>query len=325
MTTKRRKEIENKHRIAVATYLALYYENKKKDKCMLTLTPNDEKYETVNDIRKTFKNKIDDILERKAYRDSTLAMFAVAEFGKDPNKSFNPHLHIQCFYDEIVFAAIQEAFAFAIKEHNLDTSRCHITTSLQDDVDYNYVIKTFLPENFDVALEEWKDETYSGKAMHWPTHKKIPSYLIKHLYKALAHLPSWDDIKAKYAKILSMLDKGQLIIEKVKDTVSKGFKQVKNWSYKLIDKPISGKTHIYKIKNTCAHEQKLLKSSNTNILIPFFFIWMLIYQPKQSKIKQSSFKPSYHRWNYNDSDFCYSDSLCIWELLKSEAMIKQSV
>lgn len=284
--TERTKAKRRKNRAIVAKYLALFFDNTDKKKCLVTFTGNDKTpsgaYKNINAIKKTFIDKTKSILKRKAYQDSSFSYFAVMESGKDYQQCFNPHLHIQCYYEHI--EAIQEAFNFVIERFGLDRSKCDISIADKNDASFNYIIKTFLPSNFNMGYEYFKTSIAPKKPMYWSSHKATPNYLIKKLYAFLSKLPLWKTAKDKYELIATLIDNGSLILKKIKSSAIKGFKRVKRWSYKLINISTSLKTSPYKINSIGGRKTKLNLFCLESVVLNLIFIWHLIIKPQKFPI-----------------------------------------
>jgi hypothetical protein len=256
MTEKRIKVIKRKNRTTVAKFLALSLENSDKRKCLITLTGNDETYKTTVAIRAAFIEKINSILKRDEYADCQFKYFANIEFGKNWNASnhnkfnpqkYNPHLHIQCFYDKL--NPIIEAYDYIVDKLELNPSKCNVLVANNNKVRFSYIIKDYLPDNFSLALEELKYKTYKREPMNTSSHKGMPNYVIKALYAYLSQQPNWNLHKDKYAYILDLKQGGHLIVRKLTNTIEDDdLVKIKLWGFRLITNNASPKTSPYLIK-----------------------------------------------------------------------------
>lgn len=228
--TTRKETVQRKNATAIAKYKALALENAHKDKCLITFTGDDETYAESAKIRKVFIDKITSIRKRKKFRSYTFKFYSTVEFGKDSYQNFNPHLHCQCFHDNIEM--VQEAFAYTIKKLKLDNGKCHISLDEEKNKEYFYVIKNYFSSNYNSALETMKYRVYKGKIMYWCSRKELPDYLIKRLYSLV---PDNEDIKYKFPYILELIRDGKLIIRKLDGSdEDNGYRKIKQWGYKLV-------------------------------------------------------------------------------------------
>ena len=251
MTRKEIIEIRRNHRTTVAKYTALAIENASKKKCLVTFPSSDKTYEHLNIIRKEFVHKVNSLLKRKNYEGKKWANFSVIEFGSNFKKHFNPHLHIQCYYEDIEL--IQEAFEYVIKKLSLDQEKCDLKQAYNNRACFDYIIKTYQPTNTYYALEEFKRKNYKGKPLYWSSHKLTPNYVIKRLYQKLRELPIWKEYKNKYKLILDLIDKGVIQIKKIGKAIEAGFERVGDWMYIVLDSPKTVPSKIEEeinIKNT---------------------------------------------------------------------------
>lgn len=227
---KRKETVQRKNATAIAKYQALALENTHKDKCLITFTGNDETYTETAKIREVFIDKITSIRKRKKFRSYTFKYFATVEFGKDLYQNFNPHLHIQCFHDNI--GMVKEAFSHTIKKLKLDSGKCYISLDEEKNKEYFYVIKDYFSSNYNSALEAMKYRVYKGKIMYWCSRKELPDYLIKRLYSLV---PDDESIKYKFPYILELIRDGKLIIRKLDGTDEDNrYLKIKQWGYKLV-------------------------------------------------------------------------------------------
>ena len=99
----------------LATYYSLYSENKDKKKALITITAGDESVSTLKKYKAELFKKINSILRRKKYKNQTIKYFSNIELGDDKGRLtrfFNPHLHIQFFFDKI--EPIKEALTYIV-------------------------------------------------------------------------------------------------------------------------------------------------------------------------------------------------------------------
>jgi hypothetical protein len=232
MTKEKLKEIKRKNATIIGKYHALALENADKQKCLITFTGLDETYRSTVKIRKVFLDKIYSILERKKCRVYSFKYFAIIEFGDDPHKSFNPHLHLQGYHDNI--AIVNEAFEYTIKKLNLNSSKCHILKSEDDTQDFFYVIKSYLPNGFNEAVQEMKENIYKGKSMCSSSQKEYPDYLIKKLFNVFGKLDKSLGKKPKFPYMLKLIREKKLIIKKLTgNSADNGYIKVKKWGYTI--------------------------------------------------------------------------------------------
>ncbi|EDZ61930.1 hypothetical protein CBGD1_2013 [Sulfurimonas gotlandica GD1] len=168
---------------------------------------------------------------------TSIAYFTQIEFGESdgefkPSKgySFNPHIHIQFFYDD--FAPIEKTLLF-LKENciykNSDVThpKCNKLTK------YEYVIKEYY-RPYDEEYEIRKKERLMGKPMYTASRKELPNYVIKYIYRYLnIHLKYiWKTFKNEenYLYILKQIDKKNIIIEEKDSTLSDDYIVVNNKS-----------------------------------------------------------------------------------------------
>lgn len=194
------KDIKKKHRTILATYYALYAENSHRQKALLTVTIGDERISTLKEYRQGLMKKLNSILRRKAYANQKVHYFANIELGRDQGaltKLFNPHLHIQFFYDDIT--PIEEAVAYM--DLKMKTTNSDVTTPEEDDVHFNYAVKEYKPENFSVKYELNKKQLYYRQPLYSCSRKIIQNYVIKFLYKFLSkRFPSIWNILETYER-----------------------------------------------------------------------------------------------------------------------------
>jgi len=232
-----KQSIFKKNTTVLATYYALYAENKHLDKALLTITIGDENITNMKKLRKLFIAKLNSVLRKKAYKDSQIAYFTNIEFGEDKGNlsngalKFNPHLHIQFFYENI--KPIQEAVEYIEKIYKLNNCCLTLPDNLSDEaVNYDYVVKEFKRKNYDAEYELNKKKFSYGKALHTSSRKSISNYIIKYLYSYLSKYLSiqWNKLESyeRYEYILTNIKDGYIIITSRKDRPSYKYKLIKN-------------------------------------------------------------------------------------------------
>jgi hypothetical protein len=241
MTKEKLKEIQRKNNLVIGKYHALALENADKQKCLITFTGLDETYRSTVKIRKVFIDKIHSILKRKKCQEYTFKYFSTIEFSdfyKSKSESmgkgkwYNPHIHFQCYHDNI--AIVNEAFEYTIKKLNLNISKCHILESEDDTQAFFYVIKSYLPNGFDDAVQEMKERIYKGKVMYWCSRKEFPDYLIKKLFNVFAKLDKSTKDKPKFPYMLKLIREKKLIIKKLAgNSEDNGYIKVKKWGFTI--------------------------------------------------------------------------------------------
>lgn len=237
MTKEKLKEIQRKNTLVIGKYHALALENADKQKCLITFTGLDETHSSTVKTRKVFIDKIHSILKRKKYQAYTFKYFSAIEFGdlikgKNESKWYNEHIHFQCYHNNI--AIVNEAFEYTIKKLNLNISKCHILESEDDTQAFFYVIKSYLPNGFDDAVQEMKERLYKGKVMYWCSRKEYPDYLIKKLWNVFDKLDKSLKKKPKFPYMVQLIREKKLIIKKLTgNNEDDGYIKVKKWGYTL--------------------------------------------------------------------------------------------
>jgi hypothetical protein len=231
-----RKSIYKKNTTILATYYALYAENKHLDKALLTITIGDENIANMKTLRKKFIAKLNSVLRKKAYKDSKLAYFTNIEFGADQGNlsmgllKFNPHLHIQFFYEDI--GPITEAVEYIENTYKLNNCCLTLPEKSNEEVNFDYVVKEYKYKRFNPDLELNKKKYSYGKALHTSSRKSITNYLIKYLYSYLSqHLSThWNKLKSyeRYEYILANIKDGYIHITTKLNRPSYKYKLIKN-------------------------------------------------------------------------------------------------
>lgn len=209
-----------KNRAITATYYALYAENSHRQKALVSITVGDERVSTLKEYRRELMKKLNSILRRKAYHDKKVQYFSNIELGRDEgslSKLFNPHLHIQFFYDDIT--PIQEALEYMDEKYELTNS--DIITQEKEDAHFDYVIKDYQAKNYNKTLETNKKNLYYNQTFYTCSRKAISNYVIKFLYKYLATRVSqqWNRLKSheRYEFILEQIKNGNIAIVRKND------------------------------------------------------------------------------------------------------------
>ena len=232
-----KEQVVKKNNTIVATYYALYAENKHLSKALYSITLGDERISTLKEYRSKLLKKIKSILRRKAYRGQPIAYFSNIELGKDEGnltKDFNPHLHIQFFFQS--FKPIEEAINALEKEFK--PSNTHTATQTKPDADYDYVIKEYKADNYNEAYEINKRNLYYRQTLYSCSRKSVSNYVIKYLYRYLSRnlAKVWNKLETyeRYDFILRNIKEGHISITTKKERPSTRYRIYKN-SALLID------------------------------------------------------------------------------------------
>jgi len=225
------KDIKKKHRTILATYYALYAENRHRQKALVTVTIGDERISTLKEYRQGLMKKLNSILRRKIYANQKVQYFANIELGRDQGaltKLFNPHLHIQFFYDDI--APIEEAVEYM--DLKMKAINSDVTIPEKEEANYDYAVKEYKPANFNVKYELNKKQLYYKQPLYSCSRKIIPNYVIKFLYKYLSsrYYSVWNTLETyeRYDYILEQIKEGNIKIVKNIDRPSDKYITVKN-------------------------------------------------------------------------------------------------
>ena len=269
-----------KNTTILATYYALYAENKHLKKALMTITIGTESIQDLRDLRKEFMKKLNSLLRKKAYKHQELSYFSNIEFGEDKGElsvkgifTFNPHLHIQFFYEDIT--PINQAFKHIEKIYKLDNSCITLPESKKHkkNLNYDYVVKEYKLRNFDYRYEKNKKKFSNKKSLHTSSRKSVSNYVIKYLYSYLSKYSSkqWNSLKSyeRYEFILHNIKEGNINITSKKERPSIEYKIVKNSAI-----------HI-NLENIKTAENDVIKNIITKgkiaeLLTPWYFI--LIYR-----------------------------------------------
>ena len=179
-----------------------------------------------------------------------IAYFSNIEFGRNKGDLlssntrrgyvFNPHIHIQFFYDE--FEIIEETLEYLDEKYNL--RNCHTAISEDKEIYYGYIVKDYIEENYDEDYERNKKVLARRRQLYIPSKKRkteltstpqfnpksnyaikyIYSYLRKHLYDKWKLLQG----KQQYHYVVEQMDKKNIRVVEITDTLSPKYKIVKN-------------------------------------------------------------------------------------------------
>ncbi|RLA82264.1 MAG: hypothetical protein DRG78_07665 [Epsilonproteobacteria bacterium] len=209
----------------------MYAENKDKKKALITITAGDESVSTLKKYKAELFKKIYSILRKKKYQNQTIKYFSNIELGDDKGRLtrfFNPHLHIQFFFDNI--EPIKEALTYLEQKHKL--SNTDITTPKKKDVNFDYVVKEYKRKNYNAGYELRKKQIYYKQALYSSSRKSIPNYVIRYLYKQLStnKIEKWNNLQnyERYEFILNQILENNIIIATKEDKPSLEYKVVKN-------------------------------------------------------------------------------------------------
>lgn len=230
------RDIIRKNRKTLAIYYALFYHNRNRKKAMTTITIGDESLQSLFSLRKEIFRVLNNVLKRVAYKKQKVAYFSNIELGGtkgELEKGFNPHIHIQWFYDDftpiqIVLDYIQEESVIkTILNNPLSNIKFYKNYDLKFADDsrkevFSYVAKDYYKKNYDLTREINKKELGMKMAYYSSSRKLITNYIIQYIYSNLAKLiPSiWRpmDNDKRYVYILSLIKKGNIQVED-KDTI----------------------------------------------------------------------------------------------------------
>jgi hypothetical protein len=220
-----------KNLTTVAIYNALFYENKHRQKALITITLGDEKLTSLFRLRREFIAEIRKTLKRVAYKEQKkIAYFTNIELGASAgelNKEFNPHIHFQFYYDN--FEPIKNALAIIEKKFSISNQDTQIADNTNAYM--GYVIKDYLAKNFDKEFEARKKQLGMKLPLYTSSRKSISNYVIRYIYhyykKNAYHMWKALPSSKRYDLILKQIKKGNIQIEPLSDTILSGFKAVK--------------------------------------------------------------------------------------------------
>ena len=232
-------DIRSNNRTTVAIYNALWYENKDKNKGLVSITIGDERISNLVKLRQMLMKKLKDIRRKKAYKNLKIAWFSNIELGAsngELNAQFNPHLHIQFFYDDI--QPIIEALYF-IKHHYKKYAEYFSNYDYQEIKNkkayVGYIIKEFLEENYNHNYEINKKILRQGRKINLYTssRKIIDNKSIRYIYNYVGKLlpKIWKKLKVRYQKyafILELFKTGEIKIVKNNGLLSSEYIIVKS-------------------------------------------------------------------------------------------------
>jgi len=176
-----KEQISRKNIRAVAIYNSLFYENRNKQKALITITLGDERLTSLFKFRRDFVAEIRKILKRVAFKGQKVAYFSNIELGAsngELNKQFNPHIHFQFFYDSI------EPIELALKEieKNYTFSNKDIQTANKKKAYMGYIIKDYLADNYNESFEVRKKQIGMKMPLYTSSRKSISNYVIRYIY-----------------------------------------------------------------------------------------------------------------------------------------------
>ena len=192
---------------ALATYNALFYENRYRNKALITITVGDERIKSLFELRRDFMRILNSLLRRQAFKDQQVAYFTNIELGKTEGAlekkdgyGFNPHLHIQFFYDD--FTPIQLALDKLQKSKKWsDLKNLSQDTANDKNAYMGYVVKDYVLRNYSQNYEENKKELAKGRTYHTHSRNWITNYAIRHIFGYLnKHMSAeWKALKKRQA------------------------------------------------------------------------------------------------------------------------------
>ena len=227
-----REDRERKNITTVAIYNALFYDNRKKQKALLSITLGDEKLTSLFKLRKEFIGEIRRLLKWAMYKGEKIAYFTNIEFGKSKgelNQQFNPHIHFQFFYDN--FEPIKKVLALIEEKFEFKNSDIQEANNL--DAYFGYIVKDYFLDNYDETLEENKMRLGMKKPLYTSSRKEISGYIIRYIYnfyKTNMFL-IWKSItkKERYKFILENIRDGKILIKPFSEPTTSTFKVVKKF------------------------------------------------------------------------------------------------
>lgn len=182
----------------VASYLALYAENKHLKKAMVTFTPKDSKLSTTIEMKKDFI-EILSRYKRLKNGDTTVKYFSNIEF----TKNIIPHIHIQLFYTSN--NTILKAYNYVLNKHKNNFNANSIIYAINNNLIFTYVIKDYLYT--DLTMERTK-QMYNVKYIS-SSRKSLNLKIIKYLYRVYTFKTN-----IRYIELLNAINKGIIVIKK---------------------------------------------------------------------------------------------------------------
>lgn len=215
----------------LAIYNALFYENRKRQKALVSITIGDEKLKSLFELRSKLLAEIRKILKRVAYKGQKIAYFSNIEFGASKgvlSKEFNPHIHFQFFYDD--FTPIDEALLSVDAIYNFDNA--DVVEANHEEAYFGYIVKEYLLDNYDEELEMNKMMLGQKKPLYTASRKSIPNYVIKFIYGYMTNnYDKWQEIpkKARYIFILDNIRDGNILINQSSKIKDKNYIKIKRY------------------------------------------------------------------------------------------------
>jgi len=227
-----KRDLIKKNTTILAIYNALFYENRNRKKALVTITIGDEKLNSLFKLRQELITKLKGIMKRKSFKGEKLAYFTNIEFGQDIGrlKQYNPHMHIQFFYDK--FLPIDEALYFLKTKLNYDFKNVDIVKAKKKKAYLGYVVKDYVIANYNEEYEINKRILSRRKPLYTASRKLVSNYVIKYIYCYFKkHMTvKWKALEnnQRYEFILEQIKEGNILIKDITDTLSDKYKIIKN-------------------------------------------------------------------------------------------------
>ena len=227
-----KQEVFRKNLSILAIYNALFYDNRKKNKALVSITLEDEKLNSLFELRRSLIGEIRKTLRRVAYKGENIAYFTNIELGAsngELNKQFNPHIHFQFFYESFepikqALRIIEEQFEF----NNLDTQKAN-----EQDAYFGYIVKDYVLKNYNEELEANKKSLGMKKPLYTSSRKAISNYVIRYIYSYYKKhdYKNWSKLvpSERYKFILENIRDGKIQIKPLSEKAPARFQIVKNY------------------------------------------------------------------------------------------------
>ena len=217
----------------LAIYNALFYENRKRQKALVSITMGDERLNSLFEIRGKLLAEIRKLLKRVAFQGQKIAYFSNIELGMSKGsltKQFNPHLHFQFFYDD--FTPINMALEYI--EELYEFSNFDVDEAKELNAYFGYIVKDYYMENYDEELEQNKITLGMKKPLYTSSRKAIANYVIKFIYSYLNKQmrEKWKQLenKERYLYILDEIRQGRIIIKGIDEGYTEEYMLIKNYA-----------------------------------------------------------------------------------------------